>query len=274
MSSQDHPLKVYYPLGGVHYILRWWKYNEQHQVLMAKSQQSLENLAIQVIKNDFDCKLKEYFQVEMVSPPKFYALKAKIQKYEQDVLNFMMQVSWQMKEVIKSGRKIPDLFEICQNYYDPDGGSFEEDENHICCKNCFEGLRLNNVSSQEFYEKYIEEWTKLFDYSPSPSSEGFYSQGREVKPDEILWEAQADLGHHCEGIEFAKVDFEYVNLNLPILFYFVKIKDVDLSNLEKFRKDNLEAIKRLRQEENNKYIQNNIQKTELRINKILGLFNS
>jgi len=49
-TEQTHPLKVYYPYGGKHFMLRWEEHSVGQQLVLAKSKNAIFNTAKSIIK--------------------------------------------------------------------------------------------------------------------------------------------------------------------------------------------------------------------------------
>jgi len=225
--SFDHPppIKVYYPFGGRHFLLNWVTEHDQGHLFVARSEKAIEKMFTHIL--DETPEIKAFCEVEIVAPSRRLCREAAERAYQTDVENFMNQLVWRLREVAKAGLPLPSMFSICDKFEDsddPERALTDEDDIHYECKNCYEGVRLNEVSKEELYTRYSERWNREVDPStPYVDEKLCVSLARQAEDDEEILAVVGDYGHHQDGIYLGEREWS----NQPILFFFELVRDLD-----------------------------------------------
>lgn len=241
-----HPLKVYFPHGGKHFIAVWWTHDEQNQIVVAKSMPALEKTLNIAISKNSDFEIKEILEVDIVSPPDELCEVAKKEARKRLVNEFFQTITYYIDDMIENKIQIPEIFKICDKWKSTRKDTNKKnDPNHYECGNCFRKISLKNLSVEEFYEKYHLGWDNLlkvpFNKKFEISDDGdFFSRAKNANSKMELWSACPHFGHHCKGVELRFVDQnpndEYINTN-SVLFYFHKIKEINNSKYQEIIKN-------------------------------------
>ena len=275
----DHPLKVYFPHGGKHFVAKFWTYDEQNQIVVAKSLSALDRTLNLLMQNDCDLQIKEILEIDIVSPPKSFCEIAKSEARRIQVEEFFKLISFYVKELFDQKSQLPEIFKICTKWK-PTGNDVSKDDklSHFYCKNCYEKIALKKLSLEEFYEKYHSKWESIFNSR----------QGRELPVNKLatysranfayqneLWYAKTAFGGHSSGVKFCNIDEDkmekYIN-TFPVLFYFHKIKEIDnskyinLLNEIKQKKEEKEKLSK------DRFVENSKKEKEEKYQKILKIF--
>jgi len=272
-----HPLKVYYPHGGRHFIAVWWTHNEQNQIVVAKSLSAIDQTINNLIKENSDFEIKEILEVDIVSPPTKLCDLAKKEIKKRLADEFFQSVTYYIYNMVEDKVEIPEIFKIC-NKWKPTRkyANKKDDPNHYECSNCFRKISLKNLSIEEFYDKYHSGWNELLkipiykDYD----DKSCYSRAKNANSKMELWSACPHFGHHCKGVQLRLVDQtpdEYIDTN-SVLFYFHKIKEIDNSKYQEIVK-NIKA-KEIEKEKlsKEKFLKKRQKETEEKFQKIKDFF--
>lgn len=283
----DHPLKVYYPYAGKHWILHWSTHQEQGHLALASSMESILYLAYSIINHYHShesFEIKSLSRIEMVSPSSQMCRLAAEDQHREDVNSFVRDVCFKLKEAT-DGKEIqfPSEFMTCDQFefeidvdYQP---SSDDLKYHHACSNCFATIRLKNLSPEEFYQKYYHLWEKEFPSTTFPRAPGSptakYSQAPAAEDDEVIWQAFPDFGHHCGGAVLQKVDYSDIPecRSFPIvLFYYRPLGELDISALQNHLEQVRTAYKQKQAEKKQINKQLHVSDNEKRIQKILDFF--
>ncbi len=277
---QDHPLKVYYPHGGKHFIAIWWTHDEQNQIVVAKSMSALEKTLNIAIQKNYDFEIKEMFEIDIVSPPDSLCALAKKKARENEVQSFFQRVVFEIKDLNENNIQIPEIFGICNRWKSNRKGLLKKDDpKHFECKNCNDGILLKTLSLEEFYEKYYAGWDDLLNVPKQMAykdEKALYSRADTATSGLQLWCVEPRFGHHFSGILICTTDQNispdsYIGTD-SVLFYFHKYKEIDNSKYKQIIKE----IKDKREEKEKlslvRFQKNRKKEKEKQIQKILNYF--
>lgn len=240
MSEQ---LKVYYPHGGPHFLLYWWTYNERGHVILSRTEGGIEPAIMRVSKEHTDAEIRAFMEIDIVAPSKAQCELAAAFALKDRIAAFHHEVIWRLREVIKSKKPLPSQFVLCTKYETDEDDAVNKDEwaneTHYSCKNCYETIRLVDMTKEELYAKYHEAWEKLFPLKRYVDPKRVLSRATPAKDDEELYFADAVFGHHCSGIELNPVDrtisladYWPAHLTSHLLFLFRKTRDLDAKKFQ------------------------------------------
>jgi hypothetical protein len=271
----DHPLKVYFPHGGKHFVAQFWTHNEQNQIVVARSLSALDRTLNLLIEEDCDLQVNEILEVNIVSPPESLCEMAKIEARRILTSQFFKLITFYIKELVDNKFEMPKAFKPCPKWEtEYKDISRKDDKNHLFCKNCYEKIALNALSPEEFYEKYHSKWESIFENrKPFVNELAVYSYAGSSTAKDELWYVDSDFGHHSSGVRFRLVDMADKCVNTyPVLFYFHKIKEIDNSKYTDLLKKN--KTKKQKKEKLNKikFAEHLKKEKEERYNKISKIF--
>lgn len=249
----NHPLKVYYPYGGVHQLLQWWTHDEQHQIVLARTSETMDVVVKRIIVNqgtnktyERDIEFKTLLEIDIVAPPAIRCAKAIELQHLKDVDDLVNEVCWTLSSKLKkTGLPLPTPFILCPNA--------SEDEYHFECEydsegklqpeHCVSGIKLT-ITREEFYNRYQEAWYQQNPkrvWTPSPGHpQEVFSRAEQASDDEPLWIASPDFGHHSHGVWLGELDPKEFSIK-SALFYFRKLRELDLTPFQKLLKENERA---------------------------------
>lgn len=248
MSTE--PLKVYYSGGGQKYLLHWWTYNERGHIILASSQESLLATAKRIFQKYPDAEIRDYLRVEIVAPSNRLSEVAAAYEYQQAVSTFEIDLVCSLKELIESGKKLPEPFKDCEKYDLKDKDNRQKPdrwmyENHYDCQNCRDRI-VFPYPIKEMYDLYGKLWQAI---NPSerrkPKDERVLSRARLPNNNEKLWIVRGVFGHHLGGIEIEELQLEdseeelsngYCGYRSNIIFCFLKNQIVDLTKVNRNNK--------------------------------------
>lgn len=272
---QDHPLKVFYPYGGRHFIAVWWTHDEQNQIVVAKSLNALDKTLNIAIENNSDIELKEMWEVEIVAPPDKLCQIAKAEARKIEVNDFFRSIVGYLNELLENEIPIPEMFKVCDRWENDDLSMKEEnDEHHWNCKNCVEKFSLKSLTLDEFYDKYNSNWNAMHNVPKYAESKALYGLAGTANENDELWCAEPQFGHHCNGTSLSIVSQDpedYINTS-SVLFYFHKIKEVDCSKYNQTIDEIKNKIKEKELLRREQYGKNFQKEKEKRFQKILDFF--
>lgn len=244
MQAFLHPLRVYHPGKGVHHICRWLTHNEQHQLIVAPTEQAVRYVWELAYKRYDDAKVVQLFEVELVAPSAAMCSKALILQRDADIKSFMNDACGGVSEALKLGLPLPSQFAKCPGFVRND----DEDDSapdsidlkyHFDCRNCTHGIALVGLTPEQFYERFSDAWNAA---NPSQKMPGryqqIYSTAEPASDDEQVWEASCDdFGHHRSGVNLNKLRIgepPWHNATPwgffhPVLFYFRLRREMDIA---------------------------------------------
>lgn len=278
---QDHPLKVYYPHGGKHFIAAWWTHDEQHQIIVAKSLSSLEKTLNVAIDRNSDFEVKEILEVEIVAPPEDFCQtkkeklrKTQVEEFFRDVVYSFCYQPFCYQPGIKD--LLPEVFRPCSRWKKPYKGSDSSsltDPKHHNCGNCVDGIKLRLLSKEEFYEKYHEQYEKTVRFNRTfVDTKALYSKASPAVDLNDLWLVSTEFGHHSYGARLMRVK-ETKNYDMyEFLFYFYKRNEIDISKYQLLSEKLKEENKKLQEEASRKSREKYKKEESEKLQKILDIF--
>lgn len=230
----NHPLKVYNPAGGIHFLLQWWTHEEQNHIIVARSESAMQTAFNRICIEEKPDRVKCVLKVELVAPSEKLCQEAAVYSKQQNVKNFMNEMVREIEALSRRGKTIPSQFQICTTYT-PSPSYLEECEElseydreyHMQCCNCYSKVILVGYTQESLYDKYSESW-----YQANPmwrrreDKRAVYSHARIAKDDEQIWVAGPDFGHHCGGVQLRNSPSDYPEGGA--LFYFSLIQELNI----------------------------------------------
>lgn len=244
----DHPLKVYYPFAGPHYILLWKTHNEGQNVIVSKTFSGLLSVWNSIVKKYFttgyDCaQLLSAIKINLVAPPEKLCQEAKIRKHKINAENFHKNVIFELSDLLFDYKNVSgwqDEFPIASNL-------FSFCQGHSDGKNCIclhTGIKISS-SKEEFYDWFHLIWKEKFEpirkaLQPNiKTSDIFYeidsySRAPIAKENETLFCAIPQFGHHEKGVILKSVSD--VELSDSVLFFYQNTQDLSKEEQELLQK--------------------------------------
>lgn len=241
----DHPLKVFHPGKGIHYVCQWWRHSEQHQIIVAPTEKAVQRVWEVAYKRYDDAKAVQLLEVELVAPSAAMCSKALILQRDADIKSFMNDACGSVSEALRLGLPLPPQFAKCPGFVRND----DEDDRapdstelkyHFDCRNCTHGIALVGLTPEQFYDKFSDAW----DAANPPQKrtpdryQQVYSTAAPAADDEQIWEASCDgFGHHRSGVDLDKLrigeppwhDATPWGFFHPVLFYFRLRREMDVA---------------------------------------------
>lgn len=239
--EMNHPLKVYHPGRGIHYVCRWWTYNEKHQIIIATSQKAVKQIWETACQRYSDAEAKEFCEVELVAPSALMCSKAIAYKRDADIDDFINEVTGKINESIKLGLNVPKLFEPCVNFesyykddYEPDSSTLEY---HFDCQNCTNRLKLIDMTYEQFFDKFHQLWNEglFIKERVGNRNKTVYSTANPAADDEVIWEASYRSGVDLFKCQVGEPPWQgaYPRGHFhEVLFYFRMLKEIDISSFD------------------------------------------
>lgn len=242
-----HPLKVYYPYGGVHQLLQW-THDERRQIVLARTPNAMEVVVKRIIANQGtkrNIEFKKLFEIDIVAPPANRCAKAIELQHLNDVDDLVNEVCWTLSSKFKkTGLPLPPPFVLCPNA--------SEDEDHFECaydsedklipEHCISGIKLT-ITREEFYNSYREAWYQQNPkriWTPGPGHpQEVFSRANQATDDESLWIASPGRSHY-HGVWLGELNPNEFSTD-SVLFYFRKLRELDLAPFQKLLKENEKA---------------------------------
>lgn len=235
-----YELKVFYPFGGEHYLLRWWTHGMQHQLIVAKSKSQAEGMFKSALDNHSDGVAKEFLRVDIVSPTKEQCEEYSEARFKQEVGSWKCNYLWIAKDYYEKYNKLPGKMEFCTNYKSEDVDITEaDDKTHYDCVNCSEKIRLVSSSFEELYLKDIEKYSNT--WARKPDRRMLKSKAPYPDTSKPIYAVGQSFGHHCTGILLEAGISAFPN---EALFFYQNPTDVDMSAVNEMVKQEKQAWKK------------------------------
>lgn len=226
-----NPLKVYYPFGGIHYMLRWHTHRAQHKIILTCSREALTLVAHRVFKEEVDAKICEIQKIDIVAPSDVMCARALVAQHEQAVKDFHDAVCFRAQMLHQSRERLPELFRLCMKYnpvYDENINDPDLVKDHWECRDCTYRIQVKGFSKEELYDCFHEAWDAAFPYLGADYRLRD-SQAEKAPDDKPLRAALPDFGHHSPGVVLRT---EVSHETTPVLFYYFYVDDVNPSTFE------------------------------------------
>jgi len=253
-------LPVYYPFGGRRCIMHWWTYDLRGHIAIARDERSLLAMAVSIFEEHPNAEIKAMTEIEIVGPSKKLEHMAAVSARGEAVLMFHHMICASMDDVLKDGRELPPPFARCEKYA-PQSYMNEKDideftrERHLFCENCYSRIVLVGMTPVEFHDRYADAW-----YARHPEHRFEKGVDRRRVPsratsarddDASIWYAAAQFGDHAPGIELRPVDPEAFRWEDNVLFFFKRLRELDVtkpSAVLRAAKEALEAERQRRED--------------------------
>lgn len=233
----NHPLKVLYTGGGIHYMLSWKCHDKQNCIAIAKNKEAINTIAKVIIKKHHydDLEFNSYEKIDIVAPPKEFCDIATSLKKKKDSETFFISVVSHVSFMQLT--ELPEVFESC-NHYDykykeylhkySTKDKFIMRQDHIDCLNCYNKISIK-IDKGMFYDLYQESFDKEFYKKVSPfdneDKKYKYSGAREALASDNI---SCMYTGHRNGISLNIDSFN--DYNAPVensLFYYISLETLD-----------------------------------------------
>lgn len=267
MNLPEHQLKVYYPYGGEHFILRWHSHNEGHNLILARSKASAERTFQSVLRKYSDTKAKEFLKINIVAPTDEIRQEYAKNKFDNEVRVFWGTYVWMARDYKEKFGSVPAKLKECQAYSsDQEGTEEKDDEAHYYCLNCFEGFFPVSGTLESIYlanrDAHLAKYPDRFDKrlvecqaSPADTNKRLYTIG-------------GDFGHHQEGIVLGEN-----RLGLGRFFFFYQDPvEVDRTLIDEALSAHKKAMKSLDNAYEKKMLADRKKREEDKFKELLEIF--
>lgn len=256
------PFLVHCSLGGEFFMLHWWTYNERGNLILARSEESLNSVAMSVFNRHTDARIDAYQLIEIVAPPTLFGQLSEEYDRKEDVEVFLNLMCYKINVAHERGESLPLPFEKCNDYDESgEGEEGEGDTQHYNCGKCKYKIKLT-ITPEELFDRYSERWYALYPERQWRKETRTLSKGRPAELSEKLQCALADFGHHSSGIFLQEVDvtthennYRPPHLTDRVIFFYRVQNNLDSSYLQRqldTLKENARVIRDKREENRKK----------------------
>jgi hypothetical protein len=231
----DDRIRVVYPHGGRHVLLRWWTEDEQGHVIIAPTKHSAHTTALRLFEKHTDAEIKDYCEIEIVAPSLGMQERNAARQLAERVFMFHHEVASALHDVVAAGHALPPFFAPCETYV-PCGDDADPDEwareKHYDCQFCVEKIKLVGMTPEGMYSRWYEPWREAHHTPQHVDVKKVLSRAVPVADagEPALFYARHAFGPHNAGIELAP--WEEHSLGNDVLFFFRRGRDLDRTSLQ------------------------------------------
>jgi hypothetical protein len=220
-------IKVFYPHGGTHFLLHWSSYDEKGNVILARTEKGIQQVADQVFQKHWDAEIKGYWEIDIVAP------SDKMQQdLKNDIYDLHFEIIDRLRDLVEAGETLPSIFSICNSYEleeeDKEDVDVEDGwayQRHYLCKQTIK----SSLSKEELYAKYHQAWREQFPIEQYIDPKLVISRAKPVQDEKELFYADiSSFGDHGQGIVLQKFDPENPCYK-DNLFWFHRVREMDHS---------------------------------------------
>ena len=276
--NNNETATVYFPFAGNYYLFHWYTYDNRGHIILAKNEKSLYLIAEKIIDNYAGIQIKDFLKIELVGPSEKLVKLIENKIYEENVQLFLREVRAELYCI--EDTQLPKQFMVCDNYSETEEKKLEDDPNHYICDNCFEGIKLKDLTPEEFYHKYKNRWLEVHsDNCNEPKDEEEFllsfkaeqSKASPARDDEEIYKVIDDFGPHASGLCLEVLKYDDIRTN-PVLFYFRKLEELNKNTLEEI-KDKYRKITEMKtKKEDEEFNKRGIERHRRIIEKVLKVF--
>lgn len=210
----EFPLGVYYPFGGIHYLLQWHCHDEQNHVIVARSESMANRVFERAVAKYRDTEARRFLRVDLVAPPPAFA-----EAWAKNYLAYEIQRFWNdiaLSLQIWRNPELPPGVVWCGEY---------GDTGHYC-ERCVRSIRPETGTLESVYlEKRAPGPTMFRGMVPS--------QARQAREGEEVRGLLTGYGHHSKGVwlDTETTSAEDVSPENRVLLYYVELESIDMTPL-------------------------------------------
>lgn len=243
----EHQLKVYYPYGGKHFILRWHSHNEGNHLIIAKSKDAAEHTFSLVLKEHSDVTVKDFLQINIVAPTDEQCKLHEARCIEMYVSLFWQHYSFIANEYRDTNGKLPSSLKECLNY----SSKYEEyddydKERHNFCINCCNKIMPTSGTMKEIYlanrEQFLQNNSTNYNHKTKQSIAPKADQSK-------IEVVKGSFGHHSIGVDFAEDTLVFED----ILFFYQNSEIIDTKIVNEMIQETEETLKQDRSNHDKKW---------------------
>jgi uncharacterized protein YqcC (DUF446 family) len=225
-------IKVYYPHGGKHFLLHWSSYDERGNVILARTEKGVQQVADQLFQEHWDAEIQGYWEIDIVAPSDKMQQEAKEADHQSAVYYLHFEIIDRMRDLVEAGKTLPSPFSVCTSY-ELEEEDDERDEwgaaRHYGCKNCHSTIK-SSLSKEELHAKYNRAWRKQFPNEPYIDPKLVVSRAKPVLDGKKLFYADpSSFGDHGQGVVLQEFDPENPCYK-DNLFWFHQVRELDHSS--------------------------------------------
>jgi hypothetical protein len=245
-------IKVFYPHGGKHFLLHWSSYDERGNVILAKTERGVQEVAVRLFQQHWHAEIQSFWEIDIVAPSSQMQQQAEEADLQKEISYLHFEIVDRLRDLLEAGETLPAIFQTCTSYELEKQDEEHIDKNdeycskrHYCCKNCHSTIK-SSLSKEELFHKYHQAWREQFPEDTYDDPKLVESKAEPAQEDgkELFYADTSSFGDHGQGVELKQFDPENPVFNNN-LFWFYKIKELDHSSLSSL----LEQKRNLRKEE-------------------------
>jgi hypothetical protein len=231
----EYDLKVYYPFGGPHYLIRWYEHDEGHHIILCRNKTSVEAAILPVNRKFGPVKCKEYMKVDIVAPSEEIISAYAKKQFENEVGLFWQYYGSLAKSYKERFHRLPSKLKNCKKFKSRWENPSEDDldkKNHYSCANCHGGLLPVTGTAEEVFLEHRDAYRKETERSyKQPKS--YYPPKEAYDPSLPLYRASPNFGHHSSGVDLLGTEDLVVVESLQMLFFYQNPEEQDKTSLLK-----------------------------------------
>lgn len=263
----EHELKVYYPHGGEHFILRWYERSEGNHLIVARSIAHAERAFQSVLHEYWDAAAKEFWKVNIIAPT-----DAIREQYAKEKLDHEVAVFWSVYSNMarydyqEEMGSLPPQMKLCPGYKSKYDDDVENTDYHYNCQNCSSKVAPVDGTFEDVYLKHRDKY--LAKHPNHQDKRLTDCKALPADPNKTIYTIRPDFGHHHEGIELG----EYTLGINAFFFFYQDPTEVDRSVVDTMVAESQKMIEEEEKKRKGKYTSEKKQRKEEEIKELLEFF--
>lgn len=225
MFDINKQLRVIYPYGGVHFMLKWFTHNRGSHIILAKSKSALEQTAKSVlskISNVDEAKCQSYHKIDIVFPTDNFVKEAFLKILEQEARDFAYTYGSLVHSYVDNGLALPSTLKKCHCVPSDD---YDHSHDYDCIFCYGTGISIKNGTWVEHYLPIRAQYITDINNRTKRSSQWKISQAPIVQSDDGVFAVAPEFGDHQSGIFINQLN-DHID---DVLFFFKEIQEEDAS---------------------------------------------
>ena len=195
-------LRVFYPQGGEHYLLKYWTHQEQNHIVVARTPEAvLRTASLPGFGMSRIPEIKTFEHIHIVQPSPEFQYICRRRQEAQERLDFQREATYMAREYLEQTGTDPNGFGPCRHYVSQGGSTEEEDPDHYNCRGCCSKVVGGRAVVRDLYTRAEREtppgegnWRYHWNKAQRPSKAPFA-----ISPLPMV-AMVGSLGPHCSGV--------------------------------------------------------------------------